>query len=266
MWSLLTCYREHRCPRCTRRQPHGCGDGSDKIMNEIGDKDLTFDADAAGRCTEDRLALPILAPESPITGRTAGTPTRWHHGADDTPDLRIVRDEHPSYPGGREIADRLRTHFDRDPRSAIGEWRGISVLERSAPAPGARTPSPVDWDDADFTAVVVLTEATLVDDHAWVGYATDTARTTRRRGPPGRVLPGDDGASGTHVGLRTAGAALGSLGRARCGPASAPHGRPHSRALSHAATSYRYAPGQRRRNGVRTLSGEDPGLYQPLET
>ena len=96
---------------------------------------------------------------------------------------------HPSYPGGREIADRLRTHFGRDLHSAIGEGRGISVLERSAPVPGARTPLPIDWDDAELTAVVVLAEATLVGDHAWVGYVCDTARTAHERGLPAGFFP-----------------------------------------------------------------------------
>ena len=96
---------------------------------------------------------------------------------------------HPSYPGGREIADRLRMHFGRDLHMAIGEWRGVSVLERSAPVPGASTPLPIDWDDAEFTAVVVLTEATLVDDHAWVAYVGDTARTAHKRGIPSALFP-----------------------------------------------------------------------------
>ena len=51
---------------------------------------------------------------------------------------------HPSFPSGREIADRLRTHFGRDLHVAIDEWRGVSVLERSAPVPGARTPLPIN--------------------------------------------------------------------------------------------------------------------------
>ena len=96
---------------------------------------------------------------------------------------------HPSYPGGRMIADRLRTHFGSDLHMAIGEWRGVSVLERSAPVPGACTPLPIDWDGAEFTAVVVLTEATLVDDHSWVGYVRDTARTAHERGLPAGLFP-----------------------------------------------------------------------------
>ena len=96
---------------------------------------------------------------------------------------------HPSYPGGREIADRLRTHFGRDLHMAIGEWRGVSVLERSAPVPGACTPLPIDWDEAEFTAVVVLAETTLVEDDAWVAYVNDTARTALDRGIPAQLFP-----------------------------------------------------------------------------
>ena len=105
---------------------------------------------------------------------------------------------HPSYSGGREIADRLRTHFGH---GAIGEWRGVSVLERNAPVPGARTPLPIDWDDAEFTAVVVLTEATMVDDHAWVGYVRDTARTAYERGIPAGFFPVTMERQGLEVGL-----------------------------------------------------------------
>ena len=52
---------------------------------------------------------------------------------------------HPSYRGGREIADRLRMHFGRDLYRAVGEERGVSVLERSEAVPGALTPLPIDW-------------------------------------------------------------------------------------------------------------------------
>ena len=48
---------------------------------------------------------------------------------------------------------------------------------------------PIDWDGAEFTAVVVLTEATLVDDHAWVAYVRDTARTANERGLPAGLFP-----------------------------------------------------------------------------
>jgi len=107
----------------------------------------------------------------------------------------------PSYPGGREIADQRRVRFGHGTRGASGEWRGVSVLERSESVPGARTPLPIDWDDAEFTAVVLLTEAAMVDDHAWMGYVRDTARTAQERGLPAGLFPVTMERRGLDVGL-----------------------------------------------------------------
>ncbi len=96
---------------------------------------------------------------------------------------------HPSHPGGRIVADRLREHFVRGNQRAIGEMRGVGVLERSTPVPGERTPLPVSWDDAEFTAVVVLTESKLVEDSAWVEYVRDIAKAAIERGNPAGFLP-----------------------------------------------------------------------------
>ena len=96
---------------------------------------------------------------------------------------------HPSYREGREIADRLRRHFGRDLYRAVGEGRGVSVLERSEPLPDAHTPLPIDWDDAEFTAVVVLAEATLIDDHEWADHVRSIAQTAHRRGIPAGFFP-----------------------------------------------------------------------------
>ena len=96
---------------------------------------------------------------------------------------------HPSYQGGQDIADQLRTHFGRDLYRSVVEGRGVSVLERSEPVPDAGTPLPIDWDDAEFTAVVVLVEATLVDDNEWVTYVRDIAQTARGKGIPAGFFP-----------------------------------------------------------------------------
>ena len=58
----------------------------------------------------------------------------------------------------------------------------MSVLCRSEPVPGATTPLPIDWDDADVTAAVVLVESSLIDDREWDDYIRSTARTARTRG------------------------------------------------------------------------------------
>ena len=96
---------------------------------------------------------------------------------------------HPSYQGGQDIADQLRTHFGRDLYRSVAEGRGVSVLERSEPVPDAGTPLPIDWDDAEFTAVVVLAEETLVDDGEWANHVRDIARTTRSKGVPAGFFP-----------------------------------------------------------------------------
>ena len=42
----------------------------------------------------------------------------------------------PVFAVGREIADRLRSHFVRDLYKTVGGDNGVSVLERSEPVPG----------------------------------------------------------------------------------------------------------------------------------
>ena len=96
---------------------------------------------------------------------------------------------HPSYREGREIADRLRRHFGRDLYRVVREELGVSVLERSEPVQDARTPLPIDWDDAEFTAVVVLAEAALVDDYEWVDHVRGIAQTAHERGIPAGFFP-----------------------------------------------------------------------------
>ena len=96
---------------------------------------------------------------------------------------------HPSYQGGREIADQLRTHFGRDLYRSAVDGHGVSVLERSEPPLDAGTPLPIDWDDAEFTAVVVLAEAALVDDGEWASHVRDVAQTARGKGIPAGFFP-----------------------------------------------------------------------------
>ena len=65
----------------------------------------------------------------------------------------------------------------------------MSVLERSESAPGASTPLPIDWDDAEMTAAVVLAESRLLGDHGWADYVRGMARSARTRGIPAGSFP-----------------------------------------------------------------------------
>ncbi|MCY4191497.1 MAG: toll/interleukin-1 receptor domain-containing protein [Rhodospirillaceae bacterium] len=96
---------------------------------------------------------------------------------------------HPSYREGEQIADLLRTHPGRDLYRGVGEERAVSVLERSQPVPDTPTPLPIDWDDTELTAVVVLAETFLIEDRDGVEYVRAIAETARGRGLPAGFFP-----------------------------------------------------------------------------
>lgn len=96
---------------------------------------------------------------------------------------------HPSYREGQQISGLLRTHFGRNLYRAVGEERAVSVLERSQPVPGSLTPLPIDWDDSEFTAVVVLAESTLIEDREWADYVRAIAESAHKRGLPAAFFP-----------------------------------------------------------------------------
>lgn len=89
---------------------------------------------------------------------------------------------HPLYSGGQEIANYLRIHYSRDLYKIVDEEHGVDLLERSDPVGDAPTPLPIDWDNAEFTAIVALTESMMVNDHEWVNYIRDIAQEAQARG------------------------------------------------------------------------------------
>ena len=91
---------------------------------------------------------------------------------------------HPLYADGREIADRLRAHYSRDLFQTMSEGASVSVLERSESVRGASTPLPIDWDDAELTAVIVLADSTMASDGEWSDYVRNVARSAQTRGLP----------------------------------------------------------------------------------
>ena len=95
----------------------------------------------------------------------------------------------PSCRGGSDIAESLRRHFSGDLYQSVAEGRGVSVVYRSELVPGSSTPLPIDWEDVQETAVVVLSDATLVDDPDWVAYVGGIARSAETQGLPARFFP-----------------------------------------------------------------------------
>ena len=96
---------------------------------------------------------------------------------------------HPLYAEGASIAELLRHHFRRKHYENISSGMGLSVIFRSAPTPGAATPMPIDMDEAETTAVVVLAEATLAGDSAWIGFVRELVEHAEARGLGSQIFP-----------------------------------------------------------------------------
>lgn len=96
---------------------------------------------------------------------------------------------HPGFAGGAEIAEALRENFRRKLYDNVAGGTGLSVIFRSALAPGATTPLSINLDEAETTAVVVLTETTLVRDDDWGCYLHKLVESTDAAGLGSRVFP-----------------------------------------------------------------------------
>lgn len=96
---------------------------------------------------------------------------------------------HPDFAGGAAIAEALREHFRRKLYENVAGGTGLSVIYRSASAPGSAAPLPIDLDEAEATAVVVLADPTLAADAAWTGYVQELVDRTEAAGLGTRVFP-----------------------------------------------------------------------------
>lgn len=96
---------------------------------------------------------------------------------------------HPGYNAGAQLAEVLREHFRRKLYENVAGGAGLSVIFRSASVPGSNTPLPIDVDEAETTAVVILMERTLVGDEDWVRYVHDLVDLTEASGLRSRVFP-----------------------------------------------------------------------------
>jgi hypothetical protein len=96
---------------------------------------------------------------------------------------------HPGYADGARIGESLREHFRRKLYENVAGGTGISVIFRSTSAPGSATPLPIDLDEAEANAIVVLVESTLITDNAWVDYVHELVECTEAAGLGSRVFP-----------------------------------------------------------------------------
>lgn len=96
---------------------------------------------------------------------------------------------HPSYTKGVSIAEGLRRRFGADRYRNITGGAGVTILFRNTAAPGQSMPSPVDWDDAATTAVVVMIDNSLTNDSSWTQYVRNLSEDAESKGLDARVFP-----------------------------------------------------------------------------
>lgn len=96
---------------------------------------------------------------------------------------------HPSYVKGDEVSDLLRRHFGDDRYHNVAGGLGLSVIYRNKPAPDGLTPLPIDWEEAEATAVIALVDSALASDSAWLNYVFELSRNAQTRGFLTRLFP-----------------------------------------------------------------------------
>ncbi len=96
---------------------------------------------------------------------------------------------HPGLTDGAAIAEHLREHFGGDRFQNLVGGAGVPVLFRNESQVAHGVPIPVQWDDADVVAAVVLVDHSLAGDAKWVEYLHELANQAEARGLSKRVFP-----------------------------------------------------------------------------
>ena len=96
---------------------------------------------------------------------------------------------HPQCAAAPAIAEELRRHFASDRYSDITGGAGVTVLLRSADAPGSDAPPAIDWAGGEIVAVVALLDRVTAADSRWVRHLQNIASQADERGFATRVFP-----------------------------------------------------------------------------
>lgn len=96
---------------------------------------------------------------------------------------------HPAFAPGRAMAKGLYDHFRRKLYENVAGGTGLSVLYRSEPNPDTGAPIAVDLDEGETTAIVILMDAHLAADAAYMAWARDLMERTDAAGMRARAFP-----------------------------------------------------------------------------
>lgn len=96
---------------------------------------------------------------------------------------------HPDFEDGRVMAKALYDHYRRDLFENVAGGTGLSVIYRSEPTGDGTAPLPIDFEEGETAAVVVLYDAHFGADNAYRTWLKETARCADAHGLGSRVFP-----------------------------------------------------------------------------
>lgn len=117
------------------------------------------------------------------------------------PFLTIYVVWHPAFTEGRAVAKRLYDHYRRELFENVAGGAGLGVYYRFDPDPESHAPGPIDLDDAETTAIVLLFDEAFAADEAYLAWAREHLDRTDAVGLRARVFPVAIDAALTRIGF-----------------------------------------------------------------
>lgn len=117
------------------------------------------------------------------------------------PFLVVYIVHHPDFAPGQTVAEMLYDRFRRKLFENVAGGTGLSVIYRSVPPTGAAAPLPINFDESETAAVVVLFDEAFAADDAYVAWLEETAVIADANGLSARVFPVAMDAAFTRLGM-----------------------------------------------------------------
>ena len=106
---------------------------------------------------------------------------------------------HPGCTEGDTVARAIRCHFRRQHFMDVSGGTGASVIFRNQIKPNAPTPLGIDFEQADITAIVVLSDRRLTEDSDWSSYVHTIIENSIESPVNRRLFPVSLDASGLRI-------------------------------------------------------------------
>lgn len=118
------------------------------------------------------------------------------------PFLAVYVAWHPKFEGGATIARALYDHFRRDLFQSVAGGAGLPLYYRST-ADESGVPAPVNFEESELSATILLIEDHLIGDPQWSAWAKSLEDAAESSGLRNRIFPVAASAAALTLNLRT---------------------------------------------------------------